>query len=125
MNYSIKATLLSALIFPGLGQLLLKYYKTGISLAILAFVCIVTVVSQAMSKALSIVEQIEQQGGSPDPVQIAAQIEQLSQQYDTHMINLAMSGLILCWFVSVVHAYFAGRARDAEKRDSTKQTTPD
>lgn len=116
MNYCLKATLLSALIFPGLGQMLLKYYRTGISLAVVAFICIVTVVSQAVSKTMRIAEQLQQQGKTLDATQIAETARQLSQQYDSSLINLAMAGLVLCWLIGVIHAYIAGRARDAAEQ---------
>ena len=118
MNYSIKASLLSALIFPGLGQLLLRHYKTGLAMMIIAFTCIATVVSQAFSKALSIAHQIEQNGGMLDEATISSSIELASQNYDNQLVNLAMLGLVLCWLVSVVHAYMAGKARDLAERNT-------
>ena len=118
MKYSVKAVLLSALIFPGLGQLLLKFYKTGVTIAAIAFTCMATVVTQAVSKAMSIAEQIHSSGAIPDTASIAESIQLSGADYDSSLINLAMLGLVSCWLVSVVHAYIAGRARDAAEAEN-------
>lgn len=115
MKYSLKALLLSALIFPGLGQLLVKHYKTGFSMAAVAFVCIATVISQAFNKALIIAERAQKDGAASDPASIAEFMETSGIQYDSTLINLAMAGLLLCWLVSVIHAYLAGKARDEQE----------
>jgi hypothetical protein len=121
MRYSIGAALLSGLIFPGLGQLLLKYYKTGLVMLIVAFVCVATVVTEAMSKALKIASDLEQSGAILDQAAIASAVEQASQNYDTMLVNLGMLGLVLVWLASVIHAYWAGKARDA--RSGEQQPT--
>jgi len=124
MRYSIKATLLSALIFPGLGQLLLRHYKTGLLMLVVAFTCMATVVTQALSKSMQIISQLEQSGAIIDEASIARSVEQASQNYDGTLVNLAMFGLIACWLISVVHAYLAGRARDAEEASAASGNNP-
>lgn len=113
MKYSIGAPLLSGLIFPGLGQLYLRYYKTGLVMLIIAFFCVGTVVTEAMSKAMKIASDLEQSGAILDQAAITRAVEQSSQNYDSTLVNLAMFGLVICWLASVIHAYLAGKARDA------------
>ena len=63
--------------------------------------------------------QIQQNGGVLDEASIASSIELASQGYDSLLVNLAMLGLLLCWLVSVVHAYVTGRALDRAARTPT------
>jgi len=59
MSKSIKATLLSALVFPGLGHLLLKKYVAALLLGGTAFVSIYWLVSRVVERTLQISEKIQ------------------------------------------------------------------
>lgn len=64
MNNSLKGALLSGLIFPGLGQVVLKRYKRGALIILAVLVCLSVVVVKAVQNALSILEKIESAGGA-------------------------------------------------------------
>ena len=38
MSHALKAALLSGLVFPGLGQIMLKHYKRGIAVVVVTLV---------------------------------------------------------------------------------------
>ena len=112
MKPAIKAALLSGLIFPGLGQLLLKFYKTGIVLIVISFSCVVTIITLGVQQALTIVEKIESQGLTPDNETIARIAQQTTQPQDSLMINIAMLILVSCWLTGIIHGYLKGKTLD-------------
>ena len=64
MNNSLKGAFLSGLIFPGLGQVVLKHYKRGAVIMLTVLVSLSVVAVKAVQHALAILEKIELEGGS-------------------------------------------------------------
>jgi TM2 domain-containing membrane protein YozV len=64
MNNSLKGALLSGLVFPGLGQIVLKHYKRGVVIMLMVLVSLFVVVVKAAQYALAILEKIESEGGT-------------------------------------------------------------
>jgi hypothetical protein len=58
MKKSTKAALLSGLIFPGIGHMVLKSYRRGFVLVLLALVATSVIINVAMQRALAIVDRI-------------------------------------------------------------------
>ena len=58
MKKSSKAALLSALIFPGVGHLVLKQYLRGSALVLVAFTAFSVAVDRAYQRALTVVDRI-------------------------------------------------------------------
>ena len=66
MNNSLKGALLSGLVYPGLGQVMLKYYKRGAVLMIAITATLLAVLIKAVQQAFTILEKIESEGGEID-----------------------------------------------------------
>jgi hypothetical protein len=58
MTRSIKAALLSGLIFPGIGHMFLKQYLRGSVLMLSALAAMSVIVTEAINQALTIVDRI-------------------------------------------------------------------
>ena len=71
MNKAIKAALLSALLFPGLGQMYLKRYVRGLIPMVLILAGLGLWVVDATLRALRELDRIQIQGGLIDPTAIA------------------------------------------------------
>lgn len=124
MNNSLKGAFWSGLIFPGLGQVVLKHYKRGavIMLAVLAGLTVIVV--QAVQKAFIILEKIEPAGGAIDMNTILDAASQASTQSDSLIFSFAVLWVTFCWIIGVVDAYKIGKKKDI-KEDSAGQTSND
>jgi TM2 domain-containing membrane protein YozV len=114
MTQALKGALLSGLVLPGLGQVMLKQYKRGIALMLIVLVALVVLVAQATQQALTILERIEAEGGVIDLSTISNTASQVSTASDTAIFNIALLLIIFCWIIGTIDAYRLGKKRDLE-----------
>ncbi len=89
MTRSIKAALLSGLIFPGLGHMVLKQYLRGSSLMLSALIALAVIVTTAIKKALTIVDRIN---SGEIPIETGAITELVTNSTsgaETSILNIA------------------------------------
>ncbi len=105
MKTTRKAMLLSALVLPGLGQLTLKRYKTGIALICAVVISFYRMMSIAMQQANVIVDQLMSQGGALDVQAIASQASGVpgNASYDYYGWII-----IACWVISLLDIWRVG-----------------
>jgi len=120
MNNALKGALLSGLVFPGLGQVMLKYYKRGAVLMIAITATLLTVLIKAVQQAFTILEKIESEGGEIDMSTILSTATQASTTSDSLIFKLLLWLLIFCWIIGVVDAYIIGKKKDIEGRLANK-----
>ena len=108
MKKSVKAALLSGLVFPGVGHLYLKRWVAGILLAGVAGYALYFIVSVALAIALDVSQKIES-GAIPADINTVNSIvtEQLSGS--AQATELASFTLLACWVIGVISAYWQGR----------------
>ena len=111
MNNSLKGVLWSGLIFPGLGQVVFKHYKSGIALIFTVFASMVVVVFKAVQQAFVVLEKIELEGGVIDFKTITDAATQVSSS-DSAVYNLGLSLIVVCWVIGIVDAYRIGKKKD-------------
>ena len=63
MRNSLKGALLSGLVFPGVGQLVLRHYKRGIAFILPTIVILLVIVLKAVEKSFTILQKIKAEGG--------------------------------------------------------------
>jgi uncharacterized membrane protein len=114
MNNSLKGAFLSGLIFPGLGQVVLKHYKSGAVIMLTVLVSLSIVVVIAVQHALAILEKIESEGGAISMSTISDAATQASTTSGSLTLNLSLLLVILCWIIGVVDAYRIGKKKDIE-----------
>jgi hypothetical protein len=122
MNNSLKGAFLSGLIFPGLGQVVLKHYKQGAVIMLTVLVSLSVIVVKAVQHALAILEKIESAGGAISMSTISNAATQASTTSGSLTFNLLLLLVILCWIIGVVDAYRIGKKKDIEE-GSTSQTS--
>ena len=120
MNDSLKGALLSGLVFPGLGQVILKQYKRGIALMLTVFASLSVLVVKAVQQAFAILEKIGEEGGAIDMKTISSAATQASNPSDSMIINFALFLVILCWIIGVVDAYKTGKKKDLEQQSTDR-----
>ncbi len=115
MKNSLKGALLSGLVFPGLGQIVLRRYKRGAAIMLIVLACLIIVVVKAVQHALVILEKIESEGGEITMSAISNAAHEAAASSGTLTFNLALLLIILCWIAGTVDAYRIGKKRDIEK----------
>jgi hypothetical protein len=117
MKKSLKAALLSGLIFPGVGQFWLKHALRGSALVAAVSASLAVIVVKVSQQAFAILEKIESEGGAVDLVAIANAANASSATDGA--IKIATLVLVASWVVSMVDAYVLGSKKDREDQANT------
>ena len=111
MKTSIKAALLSALVFPGLGQMHLKRYVRGLIPMVLVLTGLGVLIVQATVDALQVLDKIQIQGGTMD-MNAVSNLAAGSLTHGDPYSSLVSLGIAVCWIYSVIDAYLLGKEKD-------------
>lgn len=112
MKKSTKAALLSALVFPGVGNIYLKRYISGAVIAGAALLALYALISNAVHRALEIVDKLQRGEIQPDMAVITEMLSKQPAGTEAILINFATAVLILSWIIGIVDAYRVGRFQD-------------
>ncbi len=115
MNNAVKGALLSGLVLPGLGQIVLRQYRRGIVIMLAVFTSLSVIVVTTVQQALDILEKIELQGEAIDMTAISNAAARESVQSGGVTLNLFMLLLIVCWVAGTIDAYRIGKRKDRER----------
>lgn len=107
MKKSVKAALLSALVYPGAGHFFLKKYALCAVFSCTFSVPLYFIISEIVAKAENIVEQIK---NGEIPLDIAAISESLSSA-NAQELNIKMYVLVIVWLLGIVDSYRIGRSK--------------
>ena len=110
MKTAIKAALLSALVFPGVGQMYLKRYARGLIPMVLTLTGLGVWIAQATVGALQEIEKMQSQGGIVDLSAVANRAAASSASGDWYS-PLIMPMIVVCWLFSVIDAYMLGKRK--------------
>jgi len=112
MRQATKGLLLSGLVFPGLGQLLLgRRLRGGLFIAVVLASTIACVVA-GTRVALGILARLEASGRPIDLAAITAAATEAAGGGGVLLIEALLGLIVLCWLVALVDAYLLGRALD-------------
>lgn len=115
MKSSVKAALLSGLVFPGLGQIVLKRYLKGSLLITAVFIAIIMLVMDATQRAQAILEKIEAEGGAISMYTITEAANRSAEDYSGTVPSMALLLIFACWCYAIIDAYLIGKKTDSEK----------
>ena len=121
MNNAQKGAIWSGLVFPGLGQIVLKHYKRGAVIMSTVLACLAIIVVEAVKKAFTILEKIELEGRAIDMDTILDSASQASFKSDSLIFSFALLLITFCWIIGVVDAYRIGKKKDLEE-DAANQS---
>jgi hypothetical protein len=109
MQPSVKAALLSGLVFPGIGQFHLRRPLRGL-VFFLPSVAAGAYFGHAVMEPMLVIAREILAGTLPfDPFLIQARVDQT--RIDTGAMNLAALVLVVTWIASTVDAWWLGRAQ--------------
>ena len=120
MNNSLKGALLSGLVYPGLGQVVLKHYKRGMMLMITVSISIMIITITAVQQALIILEKIESESGMIDMDTNSNAVTQATNSSDSLIYNSMLMLLFLCWIIGIVDAYRIGKEKDLIEQSTSQ-----
>lgn len=105
MNKSMKGALLSALVFPGVGQISAGHKKRGWLMVIANSLFIFLIVIEIIRKAKIIINNLQQQGEILDVDKVSNMTSGLMGFSDNIYLNALLALFILGWFFSIIDAY--------------------
>jgi len=108
MTPAVKAALLSALIFPGVGQLNLGEKKRGLLIVIVTLVSLFTLIYQAVQEAKMILDKLQENNQLIDMETISRAAAQSSSFSDNTLLNGLLIFIPLFWLYSIFDAYRSG-----------------
>lgn len=114
MQKSTKAALLSGLIFPGVGHLVLKRYLRGSVLMLLALVAFSYFVNVAYQSATVIVDRINSGDIPLDTGAIAAAASDAGAGASGPVENFSLAALFVCWLFGIIDSYRLGATQDKQ-----------
>lgn len=124
MSKALKGALLSGLVFPGLGQLVLRHYARAGFFILTVIAAVTGIVVRVSRKALVIVGEMESEGGTIDLDRMSEAVNGVSAAADSRFVNLLFWGIVVCWVISIIDAYRIGskldRTFDPEDSASTE-----
>jgi uncharacterized membrane protein HdeD (DUF308 family) len=112
MKRSSKAALLSGLILPGIGHIVLKQYLRGSVLILFSLVALSVIVTRIYQQALTIVDRINSGDIPVDAGAIADMVSNSTSAADNLMENIALLVLVACWLIGIIDSYRLGVAQE-------------
>ena len=107
MDRHLKATLFSALVFPGAGQFYLRRYLRGVALLLPTLAAAWYFAGSLWTRSQAIAEQILSGALSPNLFVIAERLQQSGS--DSAVLDLCAATMLVCWILGMADAWFVGR----------------
>lgn len=118
MTNAMKALLLSALLFPGLGQIALRRRQRGVAFVLATLVGLVLIVAVATREARRILAMIQAEGGVIDRDAMSRAIAEATSWSGNLTFNLLLIAIAFCWIYVAVDAYLIGKQQDLGPKPS-------
>jgi TM2 domain-containing membrane protein YozV len=118
MKNAIKGALLSGLVFPGLGQVMLKRPGRGAVIIVAMVVIVAEIAIKAWQQALAILETLDLSGGVIDLTAITDATSRALAGPGDHHFDILSLLMLACWLIGVVDGYLIGRKMDLDQRSS-------
>lgn len=111
----MKGALLSALVFPGAGQLALRSHVRGFTLLAIVTVSLVLIIGRVMAEAEAVLAEAQSRGGVLDLTEITRLSEAAVSSSGHVLVGYAGWATLVCWVVGIVDAWRTGRRLDRER----------
>ena len=109
MKESTKGALLSFLIYPGLGQLVLGFKSSGVLFAVLSTTGLLVIIYRFTLRIFHAIDPILSSLAN-NTLSLSKIIEIVNESsYDSWRVeSISLVFLVLCWIAAGVHAHLAG-----------------
>ena len=115
MKASTRGMLLSGLVYPGLGQLILGRMTSGIILVLLATVTFIVLIYRVVARVYGLMDRI-----LPLMANNALDMATLRTLLTRDGVGgwgvekICLVGFVGCWLIAIGHAYFVGKKIDSQ-----------
>ncbi|MDH5766151.1 MAG: hypothetical protein OEZ38_09055 [Gammaproteobacteria bacterium] len=115
MNNATIGLLLSGLVFPGLGHLILKAYIRAFAIISLTLASFITILATIIQQTNAAIEKIQSENGKIDLDSVTQAMNQALSATDQSIYTISYGVLISCWLIGVIDGYRVGKQKDKEK----------
>ncbi len=115
MNNSLKATLLSALVLPGAGQITLKHYFSGAVFALTSLIALFVILVKFIKFSTTIATKISQGGLDQSSSGLIGIISNSLIAEDMEIMSTAFWIYLGVWLLSIFDAYRIGNLVDKKQ----------
>jgi hypothetical protein len=113
MKASMKAALLSALVYPGVGQLFYHAYRRAVFFILIFTITAYFYIEEAVSKYQPLIDKVKSGELALNGQALANEISKNPILLDPKLVSLLTYILLICWLVGIVDAYRIGIKKDA------------
>lgn len=117
INLATKAALLSALFFPGWGQIFLKRYKRGVAIISLTVIGVLSISLYVVQVAVAVLKAAPLKKEAVNFSAVVKLSIDAIKSLNLFYLSIILLLIILLWIFSIVDAYLLG------KKDMSKITT--
>lgn len=121
MSKSLKAVLLSAFVFPGIGHFSLKKPVQGVLLSGVAIVCLYLLLTTSIDIAQQMSIKIQSGEIPMDVEKISEMVSQQLEGGDGQRVNIPSLILLICWIAGIVDSFRIGWSQDKSDDSSDKR----
>ncbi|MBU0960009.1 MAG: hypothetical protein KKH60_00655 [Proteobacteria bacterium] len=115
MSNALKGILLSALIFPGAGQIILTRYGRGALFFVLSFISGLFCITAIVRQAVLLLQQLVAQGEVVTIPKIMSTTVEVSTTGSTLFLKASFLVFFCCWLFAVVDAWRIGKELDEKQ----------
>jgi len=112
MTKSTKAALLSGLVFPGTGHLILNQFLRGLTLLLVALVAMSVLVVTAVKQALAVLDRVNSGEITVEPGAIAEIASMPVSGAGDSIMNIASLVFVTVWIIGIVDSYRLGASQE-------------
>lgn len=120
MSNALKGVLLSALIFPGAGQIVLTRYGRGALFFAFSFISGLLCITAVVRQAVVILQQIAAKGEVITFPKILNITGQASTSASSLFLKVSFFAFLCCWLLAVVDAWRIGTELDKREGQADK-----
>lgn len=113
MKKKMKAVLLSALVYPGIGQLIYQAYWRALMLSVIFSVTVYYYIEEIVSKYQPIMDKVKSGEVALNVNAVAIEMAKNPIILDAQLVSSLTYTLLVCWLVGIVDAYRLGIKKDA------------
>jgi hypothetical protein len=114
MKLSTKAVLFSAVVCPGAGYWVLKYYFRAIVLFSVVLLALSVLMTHVLQQARILADKIANGDIPLDPQFISSKVHEIASGDGSLLLNGAAWTLLACWIIGIVDAYRLGTLHDSK-----------
>lgn len=113
MKNATKAVLLSALVYPGVGQLVFQAYRSAIALIVIFSITAYLYIEEVVSKYQPLIDKVKSGEIGLNSQALTDEIAKHPITFDPLWVSTLTYILIICWGSGVIDAYRLGIKKDA------------